>query len=93
MDGTGLNSAPGHMIRAAFLASGLFLALSGAGLFVVDQVVLTEKVSQADAPPLDWLTSRNESGRRLFNRPEWMPFTFIGVGGVTMLYAVALPKK
>lgn len=81
------------MTRAAFLASGLFLALVGAGLFFVAQITLTDKASQYEAPPLDWVTHRDTIGRRAFDRPEWMPFTFIGVGGVTMLYAVALPSK
>ncbi|MEZ5942193.1 MAG: hypothetical protein R3C18_12440 [Planctomycetaceae bacterium] len=81
------------MTRAAFLASGLFLALSGAGLFFVDQITLTEKASNYEAAPIRWVTELGTDGRREFHRPDWMPFTFIGVGGVTMLYAVALPSK
>lgn len=80
------------MIRAAFLASGLFLALSGAGTFYVAQVTLTEQASRNESPMLDWIAQKGIDGRRQFNRPEWMPFTFIGVGGVTMLYALALPR-
>lgn len=81
------------MIRAAFLTMGLYLSLCGAGLFVVDEVTLTKKFSQTDSAVVQLLTTLSSSGARVFDPPEWMSFTFVGVGGVTMLYAIALPKK
>ncbi|WP_417848518.1 hypothetical protein [Thalassoglobus sp.] len=81
------------MIRAAFLTMGLYLSLCGAGLFVVDQVALTKKFSATDSAIIKLTTTLSDGGVRIFNPPEWMAFTCIGVGGVTMLYAVALPKK
>lgn len=81
------------MIRAAFLTMGLYLSLCGAGLFVVDEVKLTERFSQTDSPMVKMATSLSEGGIRIFNPPDWMSFTCVGVGGVTMLYAIALPKK
>ncbi len=81
------------MIRAAFLTMGLYLSLCGAGLFVVDEVTLTEKFSKTESPALTMVTTLSSSGMRIFNPPEWMCFTCVGVGGVTMLYAIALPKK
>ncbi len=81
------------MIRAAFLTMGLYLSLCGAGLFIVDQVALTKRFSQTDSKIVQLTTTLTSSGIRIFNPPEWMAFTCVGVGGVTMLYAVALPKK
>lgn len=81
------------MIRAAFLTMGLYLSLCGAGLFVVDEVTLTKKFSETDSPVIRFVTSPTKQGKRLFNPPEWMSFTCVGVGGVTMLYAIALPRK
>lgn len=81
------------MIRAAFLTMGLYLSLCGAGLFVVDEVTLTERISQNPSPLIQWTTTPTERGLRRLNPPEWMCFTCFGVGGVTMLYALALPRK
>ena len=81
------------MIRAAFLTIGLYLSLCGAGLFVVDEVTLTERFSNSPSLVLHLLTDLSENGLRTFHPPEWMPFTCVGVGGVTMLYAIALPRK
>ena len=58
------------MIRAAFLTMGLYLSLCGAGLFVVDEVTLTEKFSQTDSPVLKLVTTISSNGNRLFNPPE-----------------------
>ena len=41
---------------------------------------------------LDLLTSITNDGLRVFTMPERIPFTLIGVGGVTALYTLALPK-
>ena len=81
------------MIRAAFLTVGLYLSLCGAGLFVVDEVTLTQKISQTPNLVVELITEKASSGLRIFHPPDWMPFTCIGVGGVTMLYAIALPRK
>lgn len=81
------------MIRAAFLTIGLYISLCGAGLFAVSEVTLNEKFSTSPSLLVDLITERANSGLRIFHPPDWMPFTCIGVGGVTMLYAIALPRK
>ncbi len=80
------------MIRAAFLSMGLYAVLCGAGLFFVEDIRLNEKAAQLESPVFQMVTSTNSNGNRVFNPPDWMPFTCIGVGGVTMLYAIALPR-
>lgn len=81
------------MVRAAFLSAGLYLALCGTGLLIVDDVQLTARVSESGSPLIARLTRKDDAGRRHFTPPNWLPFTCIGVGGVTMLYAVALPRQ
>ena len=81
------------MIRAVFLSVGIYVALCGTGLLMVDSVTLTKKVSEADSSLLRQLCTWTDGGRLEFDPPEWMAFTFIGVGGVTVLYAIALPRS
>lgn len=81
------------LIRAAFFAFGLTLAGSGSLLFAVDSITLKKRVSEAPVPAMSWVTSATKDGRRIITPPDWIPFTLIGIGGVTVLYAVALPKN
>lgn len=81
------------MIRSAFFSAGLVLVLNGCGLLFVDKVTLTERVGQQKSGIISWVTESDESGRPVLDPPDWMPLTLIGVGGVTMLYAVALPRS
>ncbi|SFH94153.1 hypothetical protein [Planctomicrobium piriforme] len=80
------------MFRAAFLTVGLYLVLCGAGLLFVDDLQLSQRVSGAENVVLQAVTQADQAGRRHLRPPEWLPFTFMGVGGVTMMYAVALPR-
>ena len=80
------------MVRAAFFSMGLYLALCGAGLFFVDEVTLTERLSRQQSGLLDFATTWTDTGQRRMDPPDWLPFSCIGLGGVTMLYAIALPR-
>jgi hypothetical protein len=78
------------MIRAAFTALGFTLSLWGAGLFYVESVTLKPNVSQSSLLSL-FTTSEGSSQQIVF--AAWIPHTLIGVGIVTILYAIALPQK
>ncbi|HWL09701.1 MAG TPA: hypothetical protein VNQ76_14920 [Planctomicrobium sp.] len=80
------------MIRAAFLSAGLYVVLCGVGLLFVDHIQLSQRVTNGAPYLVRSITSEDEAGQRQFHPPEWMPFTLMGLGGVTMLYAVALPR-
>ena len=67
--------------------------LNGCGLLFVDEVTLTERVGRQKSAVIAWVTDSDDQGRPVLDPPDWMPLTLIGVGGVTMLYAVALPKS
>lgn len=77
------------MIRAAFSALGFTLTLWGAGLFYVDAVTL-----KPDTPhnPLLSMISHSTDGDQTIQFAQWLPYTLIGVGVVTILYAIALPR-
>lgn len=88
------------MLRAIFVAWGLFLAMSGGSLLMVDKMVLTVK----DEPPKEEVVQDDEEFRglfmgesvnkqKVFDPPEWLAFSLMSVGTVTMLYAIALPKR
>ena len=77
------------MIRGAFSALGINVTLWGAGLFYVEAVTL-----KPDAPqnPLLWLISHSTGDGQVIQFAPWLPYTLIGVGVVTILYAIALPR-
>lgn len=82
-----------RMMRSLFFLLGLYLVLTGIVLLFVDEVTLTAKGATL-APPLlrQFSTSPGQIPMRI-NPPEWMPLTLIGLGGVTLMYAVALPTR
>ncbi|WP_437205831.1 hypothetical protein [Planctomicrobium sp. SH664] len=80
------------MIRSVFFSAGLYLVLCGSGLFFVDEITLTEPVSTKAPRLMSLISHANAGGQRAMNPPEWLPFLCIGLGGVTMLYAIALPS-
>ena len=78
------------MIRAAFSALGISLTLWGAGLFYVEAVTLKPGTPPN---PLLSLISHSTSVERTIEFAQWLPHTLIGVGVVTILYAIALPRS
>jgi hypothetical protein len=80
------------MRRAFFFSLGTFVILAGIVTLGVDRVVLNLRAESGPKRVLDMLTSITNDGLRVAAVPEWMPFTLIGVGGVTALYTLALPK-
>lgn len=80
------------MRRAFFFSLGTFVTLAGIVTLGIDRVVLNLRAESGPRRMLDLVTSITHDGLRVFTVPEWMPFTLIGVGGVTVLYTLALPK-
>jgi hypothetical protein len=65
------------MWRALFLAVGLFMLVVGAECLAIDQATINSA----------------EQGKVNFAPPEWVPWTLISAGAVTMLYSFTLPQK
>jgi hypothetical protein len=82
------------MVRAVFFAVGLFITLWGAGLLVVDKFVLNLKVDALPQSGFRGLFSGiTPERKKVIDPPDWAAFSLMSIGTVTMLYAVALPKK
>ena len=63
---------------------------------MVDEMVLAAKVEPEPQRTEEFrglFMSKNADDKKVFNPPEWAAFTLMSVGTVTMLYAVALPKR
>lgn len=82
------------MLRSCFFSVGLFVTLWGAALLFVDKLILTE---QNDVQPERGISAMFSSvtpeRQKVVDPPDWAAFSLMSVGAVTMLYAVALPKK
>ncbi|QDT97445.1 hypothetical protein [Gimesia aquarii] len=92
----------GHrMFRSTFFATGLFVMLTGASFLFVDKLVLSHKVTTQEPQQVRepefrgflGMTSLNKDKQEELNPPDWAAFSLMSVGAVTMLYAVALPKR
>ncbi len=82
------------MLRSSGFAIGLFIAMWGGVFLWVDKLVLF------DPPPDDagirgMLVQERiaEESRPVLDPADWTAFTLMSIGSVTMLYAVALPKR
>ena len=82
------------MLRSMFFSVGMFVTLWGVTFLFVDKLVLS--VADEKTRPHDFrglFTSLNKDRKKEFNPPDWSAFSLLSLGSVTMLYAVALPKK
>ena len=84
------------MFRAFWFSCGVFVAMWGIAFLMVDQITFSWKVEpvvQRDPEFRGFYVTMNENRQRVFNPPQWMAFSLMSIGTVTMLYSVALPKK
>lgn len=82
------------MMRSVFFATGLFVALWGGSFLMVDKLVLNVKADSPKQPGFRGLfTGVSPERKQVVDPPDWAAFSLMSVGSVTMLYAVALPKK
>ncbi len=85
------------MLRASFFSAGFFVCLWGATFLYVDKIVMHnngEKL-QRDENIRGMLSNQQieKEIRRIIDPPDWAAFSLLSAGTVTMLYAVALPRK
>ena len=79
------------MWRATFFAIGMFAILTGLLLFQVDQIVLLR--TPAGDGLGDRLAAWRGSTSATVDPPDWLPYSLASTGAVTLLYAIALPKR
>ena len=80
------------MIRALFFGVGAFVGLWGMSLFAVDGVLLTLAPEATDSRLIQAVSIASVDGRRMIDPPDWVSYTLVSMGGLTMLYSVALPR-
>lgn len=82
------------MLRSTFFSVGLFVALCGGSLLFIDKIVLDP--TQAPVRPSGFrglFASMATPDQKTIDPPDWAAFSLISIGAITMLYAVALPRK
>ena len=82
------------MVRSIFFSLGLFTTLWGATFLLVDKLVLnTDSDPQSQGSFRGLFGGASQSKKKVIDPPDWAAFSLMSLGTVTMLYAVALPKK
>lgn len=80
------------MWRSFFLGVGLSLIILGAESLIVERAVLAETASLLlESAELTGERIVNQS--RMFKRPEWVPWTLLSIGILTILYSFSLPRR
>ncbi|MDB5384571.1 MAG: hypothetical protein JWM11_217 [Planctomycetaceae bacterium] len=81
------------MLRASFFAGGMFVIMLGFSTMFVDKIVLNSKEDPRYDPNFrGFYTTVNENRQHVFDPPDWAGFSLLSVGGITILYALALPR-
>ena len=82
------------MLRASFFAGGMFIIMLGISTMFVDKLVLHgQEDSRRDPNFRGMFTSVNADRQHVFDPPDWAGFSLLSVGGITILYSLALPKS
>jgi hypothetical protein len=82
------------MLRGTFFSVGMFIALWGVSLLFVDKLVVNVADDSQRTPGFrGMLNNQPQQKQRVIDPPDWVSFSLLSVGAVTMLYAVALPRK
>jgi hypothetical protein len=68
------------MWRSLFLAIGIFLFVLGVESMIIDQATVANPSDQGP-------------GEITFTPPDWVPWSLVSAGAVTMLYSYTLPQK
>lgn len=68
------------MWRALFLGVGLFMLLVGAECLIVDQATIS---------------TASDAGSQVvtLSPPDWVPWSLMSAGAITILYSYTLPQK
>jgi hypothetical protein len=82
-----------EMLRAMFFSTGMFVVLCGASLLLVDQLVLNLKSEKPSLTDTRFFSTVNANRQRVIDPPDWAAYCLMSLGSVTVLYAVALPRK
>lgn len=80
------------MWRSVFLAIGVTFCILGLECLVVDEAVLANSaLGSGAASAMDAYTMATSPHQ--IKTEEWMPWSFLGVGAVIILYSITIPKR
>ena len=80
------------MWRSVFLAIGVTCCIIGLECMVVDEAVLANSfLGSRAANAMDFY--RGGAQTHQIRTEEWMPWSFLAVGAVIILYSITLPKR
>lgn len=81
------------MWRSLFLAIGITLCIVGVECMFIEEAVLAKSVAErAPAAAVDGSLSTGGAKREIQTK-EWMPWSFLGVGAVIILYTITIPRR
>ena len=78
------------MWRAFFLAMGISLFILGAESLVVERAVLMPKAQAASTQSIAAPATKPPA---VVKPPEWVPWTFMSIGAVVVLYSFTIPRR
>lgn len=82
------------MARAVGFALGMFVGLWGVVFLWVDKLVLFENPPEASGlRGMLVMETVDQETRPVVDPADWAAFSLMSIGSVTMLYAVALPRR
>lgn len=81
-----------RLLRPIVIGIGLYLLMGGATLLFVDRVTLRDTAEMTEARMPNVFVQLAPSGKHELTPPAWIPLTMLASGGLTVLYAIALPK-
>lgn len=76
------------MWRSFFLAVGVFCCAFGAELLVTERIHLNGPPTKTGRSA--WNSARTDS--RVYEPPEWLPWSLLSTGSIIILYGLTLPK-
>ena len=80
------------MRRAFFIALGLMAIIIGLECLAIDSAVFYS-AKQTDAGSFFDPAGTPSSNTRIWQPQDWIPWTALSVGTITVLYAFTLPKR
>jgi hypothetical protein len=86
------------MWRAFFCAIGIVLLILGVECLLIDSAVLAAGVVDDPIPTRNvgmfgGATMQQQAQSRIFRPAEWIPWSLLASGAVTLLYAVSLRRN
>ena len=81
------------MWRAFFSAVGITLCILGLECFFVEKAVLAQSPDAVKTRPSTVALLQTPEPPKAIETKEWMPWSFLSLGTIVILYSVTLPKR